>query len=520
MPYSKTSELPAAVKNNLPAGAQKIWMAAHNAAIKQYHGDEEKAAAVAWAAVKNKYKKNQKGEWVAKDAQFVDEVELEEVCDLSDAAGANMRITADGYLVASPRIARTGIQLYRGAEVDRPDLEVVRVYRPADQVFNNKAMASLAHRPVTFDHPDENITSRNWRAHAVGYVAGEVARDGDFIRVPLALMDQDAIEAVKDGHAQLSVGYGAKLVWGDGKTDSGEQYDAMQTDIRANHIAVVKRARGGDNLRMGDDSDDLFDREFSTKEREKAAAKGQAMSHGGFPIKNESDLRNAIKAIGRAKNRSAAIAHIKKRARALGLTSLLPEKWGDSDRRPNMTERVIDGVRIELEDRDDQILARHLDALNKQINDAAAALTSATAKAGELQKAIETKDGEIIGLTKKLADAEWTPQKRDQAIRESMEVFDRARRVLGDKLITDGKTEIAIKREVVAAELGDEETKAMSDEAIAGVFRAVTRETKNDDGLRRTATALSQPLPPTNVTSVAYQKYVDRLVNAHKHKSA
>jgi hypothetical protein len=71
----------------------------------------------------------------------------------------------------------------------------------------------------------------------------------------------------------------------------------------------------------------LEEREFSAQQRQKAAEKGQAMPHGGFPIKNATDLSNAIKAIGRAKDRAAAMAHIKKRATALGLTSSLPPDW-------------------------------------------------------------------------------------------------------------------------------------------------------------------------------------------------
>ena len=71
-------------------------------------------------------------------------------------------------------------------------------------------------------------------------------------------------------------------------------------------------------------------REFSGKERDKASDKGHAMPDGSFPIENESDLKNAIKAYGRAKDKDAAKKHIIKRARALGLTDLLPEDWGSS----------------------------------------------------------------------------------------------------------------------------------------------------------------------------------------------
>lgn len=70
-------------------------------------------------------------------------------------------------------------------------------------------------------------------------------------------------------------------------------------------------------------------REFSTNERRTLARSGAAMSDGSFPIVSVGDLRNAIQAVGRAKNRSAALAHIKRRARALGRGDLV-ENLGKS----------------------------------------------------------------------------------------------------------------------------------------------------------------------------------------------
>jgi len=68
-------------------------------------------------------------------------------------------------------------------------------------------------------------------------------------------------------------------------------------------------------------------REFSQGERDSAADSGAAMPDGSFPIKSEQDLKNAIKAVGRAKNPDAAKAHIKSRAKALGHEDILPEGW-------------------------------------------------------------------------------------------------------------------------------------------------------------------------------------------------
>jgi len=66
-------------------------------------------------------------------------------------------------------------------------------------------------------------------------------------------------------------------------------------------------------------------REFSQSRRKKLAKSGAAMPGGGFPIVNKEDLSNARQAIGRAKNPSAARAHIRERAKALGVK--LPSKW-------------------------------------------------------------------------------------------------------------------------------------------------------------------------------------------------
>lgn len=71
----------------------------------------------------------------------------------------------------------------------------------------------------------------------------------------------------------------------------------------------------------------IMSREFSQQKRENLAKQGSAMPDGSFPIANAKDLKNAIKAVGRAKNPAAAKAHIRKRAKALGLTDLLPEGW-------------------------------------------------------------------------------------------------------------------------------------------------------------------------------------------------
>lgn len=68
---------------------------------------------------------------------------------------------------------------------------------------------------------------------------------------------------------------------------------------------------------------------FTTNKRKVLAQKGEAMSDGGFPIRNANDLKNAIQSFGRANNKPLVKKWIKKRAKDLNLENLLPDSWKD-----------------------------------------------------------------------------------------------------------------------------------------------------------------------------------------------
>lgn len=168
------------------------------------------------------------------------------------AAVEHPRVTGDGYLVADARVVRTGIQIYTGAEVGKPDVATVRVYRPEAEVFSDKSLASFSHIPVTDDHPAQAVTADNWKDLAVGETSGEVLRDGHRLRIPLIVKDASAVRKVQGGKRELSAGYTCDLVFEDGVTPEGEAYDAIQKNIRANHLAIVQRGRAGSECRIGD----------------------------------------------------------------------------------------------------------------------------------------------------------------------------------------------------------------------------------------------------------------------------
>lgn len=71
---------------------------------------------------------------------------------------------------------------------------------------------------------------------------------------------------------------------------------------------------------------------YSEEERMEMAKGGMALPDGSYPIKDEEDLKNAIMAYGRAKDKTKAKAHIKKRAMDLGKEDLIPEEWNAEEK--------------------------------------------------------------------------------------------------------------------------------------------------------------------------------------------
>ena len=155
------------------------------------------------------------------------------------------RQTSDGYLVGSLRCSRTGIQQYLGTELGLSDNRVINVYRPENEVFSRASLETYANKPISDGHPPVMIDSENWATYGKGDIGSDVVRDGEFVSVSYKIMDGDTIAKVKAGKAEVSMGYMAEIDFQDGVTPDGEPYQAIQKNIRINHLAIVDRGRAG-----------------------------------------------------------------------------------------------------------------------------------------------------------------------------------------------------------------------------------------------------------------------------------
>ncbi|WP_319019323.1 DUF2213 domain-containing protein [Avibacterium paragallinarum] len=142
----------------------------------------------------------------------------------------------NGFIFDTPVLTRTGVFLYQ-----LPDGTVRREYRPPEEVFNADSLRLYKGIPITDDHHGV-ITKDN--AHlVVGSVLSEGKQDGKHLTAEVVIHNTQAVDF---GKKELSVGYAVELEHKSGITEDGEPYDAIQRNIKPNHLAIVKAGRAGD----------------------------------------------------------------------------------------------------------------------------------------------------------------------------------------------------------------------------------------------------------------------------------
>lgn len=478
MPYKTNADLPSQC-DGLPDAAKTVWRRVFNANADK---GEEHAMAIAWTAVKNGWEKDKDGNWKKKNTQD-GVVEIYDEPLILDAQ--SVRISPKtGYLTAMPRVARSGIQVYRGDELGRPDMEFVRVYRPEAEVFSRDALASYAHKPVTNDHPPEPVTSKNWKTYAKGQTGDEVLRDGTFVRVPMVLMDEEAITDYKNGKRELSQGYSMDLHWESGETEDGGAYDASMRTIRQNHLALVRRARGGPKLRLGDNESDPKDWRLAFDEFEA----GLEAQHYGEDEMNE------------LKTTSIMIGDQMVQVLDVSAGHILRTITGMQNELGNLRSKMEDDKRKAKEDE------------SKYKKDAA----------DELTKVTSTKDAEIATLKDQLEKAKPTPQALDALVTERVTVIQQAKALLGDKAPSNfsDKSVPEIRKLSVDSVLGDK-AKGWNEDAIAASFNTLAAGVKvGSDNSHNLVDPIRDSfrhgLDSGNTADQAWQKNNEHLQNAWK----
>jgi uncharacterized protein len=298
------------------------------------------------------------------------------------------KLTDEGFLICPATVAKTGIQFYV-----QKDGTVRREYRPPEEVFHKDTLQSIAGSPVTFDkkslnHPASGmINSKNGRDHIVGWTSSEVKQDGKFVKTEVKIFDQDAIEAASTRKVvQLSCGYRCDIEKTPGKSPEGEEYDVIQRNIRNNHVAMVYRGRAGPDVRMHLDADD-----------------------------------NAVQ----------------------------PADEGDV----KMAKMKINGVETEIPDIAAQLIEGerkiHEDAFTKFRADSEKQITDLKKEVDTHKARADSAEAAKVTAEKARTDAE-DPKKIDALVVKRAELLSRVQGILGTEFKVDGKSEIELKKLMLA----------------------------------------------------------------------
>ncbi len=205
----------------------------------------------------------------------------------------------DGRLLVEGVLTRSGVFEYRNA-----DGTTRREYRPDAEVFKAAALATFQGVPVTNDHPHEMLSPDTATGVAVGAVVGELRRDGALVVAPLSAWDAATISLMRAGKTALSCGYDVDLVNEPGTAPSGEKYDAIQTNIRGNHLAVVERGRAGNLARVRMDAAGREDCacQISTDEADPGGTSAKTAGETEAPV----ELKELLEALAASEKRADA----------------------------------------------------------------------------------------------------------------------------------------------------------------------------------------------------------------------
>lgn len=166
----------------------------------------------------------------------------------TDSVPVDEHYSTEGYFYDNPILTRTGIFKYT-----LEDGSERRELRRPEDVFDPESLASYEGKPIIITHDARVIDKDNARRERVGTILTPGQQDGENVRAKIVIDDPDAVKA--SGLRELSVGYYQDLIMEHGEWN-GEPYDAIQTHIRVNHLALVAVARVGDDARLNMDSQD------------------------------------------------------------------------------------------------------------------------------------------------------------------------------------------------------------------------------------------------------------------------
>ena len=171
---------------------------------------------------------------------------------------SSREITPEGYLRGIATITCVGVQQYRGDELAglmdglNPN-QTYHVFRPPSTVFAKDTINSAKLKPVTDEHPLDEVDAHNYRDLSIGTLGENAQKINDTqLGFPFCITDTNGVKKIEAGTHQLSCGYDGTLRQESG-TYKGIAYDLVfDGAMIVNHVALVREGRCGNGARILD----------------------------------------------------------------------------------------------------------------------------------------------------------------------------------------------------------------------------------------------------------------------------
>lgn len=178
-------------------------------------------------------------------------------------------------------ISQVGVFPYLGKNIS-DELEpnkIYFVYRPAEELFAPETLESFNSTPLPLVDEHEMLGDGATPAENKGIhgVISNVRQDGKLLVGDISIYSETMKDEINRGKKDLSMGYYCEYDLEEGEYD-GQHYDAVQRNLRGNHVALVDQGRCGHSVRVYDHfalDADFKEEDHPRKKDGKFAKKGQ-----------------------------------------------------------------------------------------------------------------------------------------------------------------------------------------------------------------------------------------------------
>lgn len=135
-----------------------------------------------------------------------------------------------------------------------------------EEILSDSTVSSANSKPVTDGHHGL-VTKDNSHDLMKGFTASNGHVEGNMLYNDITITDPNLISQIKNGSKrELSIGFETQMDPTSG-TYNGTRYDAVQRNIRINHVAVVPKGRAGHEVRLIGDSAEAVDQIEPSEEK-------------------------------------------------------------------------------------------------------------------------------------------------------------------------------------------------------------------------------------------------------------